>query len=97
MILRNGSAAYDVGTPRVISPFGRKNVFKPTEKEFFERTEVRAVLQSGAVKQVAGLCAPHGGMHLRRAHHQLRGKLGVRGAIRPAGHNFKRYVDVLGL
>src|ERR1017187_4580103 len=59
------------------SPFGRKNVLQPAEEEFFERAKVRAVLHARAVEQVAGLSALHGSMHLRRAHHQLRGKLGV--------------------
>src|ERR1039457_3425620 len=79
------------------SAFRRKNVLKPAEEEFFERGKVRAVLQSRAVKQVAGLSAPHGGMHLRRAHHQLRSKLGVRRTIRPGCNNLERYVNVLGL
>src|ERR1039458_8719841 len=145
IILRSGSAAYDVGTPRVSSPssggktyfsprrrnsssapkfgrffmrdntaqrlggvrrrdpagefsqFGRKNVLQPAEEEFFERAKVRAVLHARAVEQVARLSALHRSMHLRRAHHQLRGKLRVRRTIRPGCHNLERYIHILGL
>ena len=79
------------------SPFGRKYILQAAEEEFFERAEVRAVLQSRAVEQMAGLSALHGSMHLGRAHHQVGGKLGVRRTARPGCHNLERDVNVLGL
>ena len=79
------------------SPFRRKNVLQPVEEEFLERTEVRPVLQSRAVEQVATLSTPHGSMHLRRAHDQLRGKLGVRRTIRLGCHDLEGDVHVLRL
>jgi len=48
------------------------------------------------VEQMATLGAPHRSMHLRRAHHQLRSKLGVRRTIRLGCHDLERHIHVLG-